>query len=218
MGIPENIDALLLRYDINQEALARIVGVSQAAVSGWRHNKRPSNANVKKICTYFGLEPNDILSDTYGLAAQERGEVIKRPGRPMAASEPAFLPLVRVGTMHSGDPDECYEQGEEVMVPAEVVQEHPNAFVMRNNGNCMDKVILDGMDGVIDPDIPPKRGDPALVQFEGGETVLRCYFPFKDMVVLSPSSHEEFEDIVIRAEDKTPFKVLGTLVWRQGAL
>ena len=172
MGIPENIDALLLRYDINQEALARIVGVSQAAVSGWRHNKRPSNANVKKICTYFGLEPNDILSDTYGLAAQERGEVIKRPGRPMAASEPAFLPLLRIGTMHSGDPDECYEQGEEVMVPAEVVQEHPNAFVMRNNGNCMDKVILDGMDGVIDPDIPPKRGDPALVQFEGGETAL----------------------------------------------
>lgn len=287
-----NILALLSLEGIDQETLARIVDVSQAAVSGWVNGtKRPSIASVEKICSHFGLEPNDILSDANGLAAQEtdlerrcsmgiaqnikayrqkadltqeqladkigvarstvtqwetgwsqprmgmvkkladafsidpsvlvsEGDASKLPmnGRPMAASEPAFLPLLRIGTMHSGDPDECYEQGEEVMVPAEVVQEHPNAFVMRNNGNCMDKVILDGMDGVIDPDIPPKRGDPALVQFEGGETVLRCYFPFKDMVVLSPSSHEEFEDIVIRAEDNVPFRVLGSLVWRQGAV
>lgn len=208
--IGDNIRRVRTAAGLTQEEFGRIAGVSNMAVSQWENGRAvPRMGAVQAIADYLGINKGEIIDDASRASF---------PGRPMAASEPAYLPLLRVGTMHSGDPDECYEQGEEVMVPAEVVQEHPNAFVMRNNGNCMDKVILDGMDGVIDPDIAPRRGDPALVQFEGGETVLRCYFPFKDMVVLSPSSHEEFEDIVIRAEDKTPFKVLGTLVWRQGAL
>ena len=35
MGIPENIDALLVKYDINQDHLARIADVTPGAVTGW---------------------------------------------------------------------------------------------------------------------------------------------------------------------------------------
>lgn len=214
MGIPENIDALLLRYDINQEALARIVGVSQAAVSGWRHNKRPSNANVKKICAYFGLEPNDILSDTYGLAAQERGEVIKRPGRPIAASEPAFLPMRRLGRVHAGDPDEEYEDDGEVMVPAKVASGHPNGFVLTVVGGCMDNEIPEGYDAVVDPDASPRNGCVAVVEVEPGEALMRRWTLAGRTLVLSADSHtEEHDDIVLSAQDAP--RLIGVVVWAQ---
>lgn len=36
MGLPENIDALLVKYDITPSTLAKIAGVSTATVSRWR--------------------------------------------------------------------------------------------------------------------------------------------------------------------------------------
>ena len=41
MGIPENIDALLVKYDITQDHLARIAGVTSGAISGWRKGSTP---------------------------------------------------------------------------------------------------------------------------------------------------------------------------------
>lgn len=70
MGVPENIDALLERFDITQETLARIAGVSPSSVSNWRRNQMPRMGAVDKICEYFGLTRDDIMSNSLGLAAK----------------------------------------------------------------------------------------------------------------------------------------------------
>ena len=50
MGIPENIDALLVKFDITQEALARIAGVAPSSVNGWRNGAgRPQERNRKNV-------------------------------------------------------------------------------------------------------------------------------------------------------------------------
>lgn len=71
MGIPENIDALLEKFDITQETLARIAGVSPSSVSHWRRGQVPRMAAVDRICEHFGLAWDDIMTNSFGLAAKE---------------------------------------------------------------------------------------------------------------------------------------------------
>ena len=49
MGVPENIDALLIKFDITQEELGNAVGLTQSAVSGWRRGKTPLKQFIKRI-------------------------------------------------------------------------------------------------------------------------------------------------------------------------
>lgn len=70
MGVPENIDALLERFDVTQEALARIAGVSPSSVSNWRRDQMPRKGAVDKICEHFGLTWDDIMSNSLGLATK----------------------------------------------------------------------------------------------------------------------------------------------------
>ncbi len=55
MGVAENIDALLVKYDITQDNLARIAQVTPGAVTGWRKGSTPRKDAVKNICDYFNL-------------------------------------------------------------------------------------------------------------------------------------------------------------------
>lgn len=76
MGVPENIDALLERFDITQETLARIAGVSPSSVSNWRRDQMPRVGAVNKICEHFGLTWDDIMSNSLGLAAKAASATI----------------------------------------------------------------------------------------------------------------------------------------------
>ena len=50
MGVPENIDALLVKFNINQDHLARIADVTPGAVTGWRKGSTPRKDAVRNIC------------------------------------------------------------------------------------------------------------------------------------------------------------------------
>lgn len=84
MGVPENIDALLERFDVTQETLARIAGVSPSSVSNWRRDQMPRKGAVNKICEHFGLTWDDIMSNSLGLATKAASPTIETS--PMVAN------------------------------------------------------------------------------------------------------------------------------------
>ena len=92
MGIPENIDALLVKFDMRPEGLARIAGVTTATISRWRTGSteaiRPKTLN--RICEALELEPDDITSDQNGLAAKEHGRVPDGAIKPCASDKPTL--------------------------------------------------------------------------------------------------------------------------------
>lgn len=71
MGLPENIDALLVKFDITQEQLARVADVNKSSVTRWRQGYSIRKSTLKKICDYFELTEDDLLSTENGLAAKE---------------------------------------------------------------------------------------------------------------------------------------------------
>ena len=217
MGIPENIDALLVKHDITQESLARSVGVSQAAVSGWRHGKKPSNHTLRKICDYYDLEPNDILSDKFGLAAKEHGAHIPPNAIPVRAGD--FSPVPLRGRVHAGKPTEAENieaREETVDIPTFLVEADADTYAAIAEGDCMNLTYPEGCIIAISPNKPPQNGSVAVVTIDGADTVMRRMYKTANTLVLSPeSTNPEHKDIVISSDDEHVVEFGGRVVWFQ---
>ena len=96
MGLPENIDALLVKYEITPEQLARVADVNPSSVSRWRKGADMRKAQRERICEYFGLTEDDLLSTASGLAAKEHGRMgVEYYGDALPDDERELLELYR---------------------------------------------------------------------------------------------------------------------------
>lgn len=217
MGIPENIDALLVKFDLKPESLARIAGVSTATVSRWRTGQTDNirKANLERICEQLELSPDDILSSSAGLAAKEHGRVpsgAKLPSEP----RPAYAPLL--GRVHAGDACEPDVIDDRIPIPYEVRSAHPDGYFLEVEGNCMSRVYPEGCHIYIDPCRQPVNGSVAVVSIDGADYVMRRLYNTGRTIVLSPDSWDDsYEDIVITGEDERTVEYVGTVVWFQPA-
>lgn len=213
MGVPENIDALLVKYDITQDSLARIAGVTPGAVTGWRKGSRPRKDAIKRICENFGLTEDDIISDVAGLAAKEHGTFSLPPNAIPVRGTSAMLPLL--GHTHMGDAvdeDTCERM---VEVPACVAERHPNGYCVHADGSCMDNRYTSDSILLVDPDMEPKNDDAVLAELPNYQSVVRVYMRGASALMLSPDSHSgEYEDIIVRPDDE-PVLIKGVIVWHQ---
>ena len=201
MGIPENIDALLVKYDITQDHLARIAGVTSGAISGWRKGSTPRKKNVQAICDYFGLTEDDILSGSVGLAAKEHGRFPS--GRFSAKGAPmAKVPLV--GNTHAGKPclPEELDEFPEVLVPQFLLDRDPGSYGREVDGDCMDRICPPGMVAVVQPGVPAKSGDVVVATIDGADSIMRRMTVINGDLILSPESHNAgHENMYIAAQD-----------------
>ena len=217
MGIPENIDALLVKYDINQDHLARIADVTPGAVTGWRKGSTPRKDAVRNICDYFNLSEDDILSENYGLAAKEYGDF---PGisnaRPAVGMAMGLAP--RLGKVHAGvlaQPDVC-DEATMVSIPQFLVDEDPDCFVVSSEGDCMDKVLSVGSDLVVSRKKQPRDNSIVMASVDGCDYIVRRLRMTANTMILSPESHNpDYEDIIIRRDSEHSLEIPGVITWYQ---
>lgn len=216
MGIPENIDALLVKFDITQEALARIAGVAPSSVNGWRNGAVPRKNAIERMCKELEITRDDIMSDEYGLAAKEHGRVPSLPkgAMPVYSSGEATVPLLTLGRVHAGALTDEEAAEHRVEVPASVCSRHPRAFALVVEGNCMNRVIPEGAHVLVDPDREPSNGSIAVVETEAYQAVMRRWYRGSSTLMLTADSYEEQEDLVFSMDDG-PVRVIGTVVWWQ---
>ena len=214
MGLPENIDALLVKHDLTQEALARIAGVTPGSVTGWRKGSRPRKEAISRLCEYFNISEDDLVSDHYGLAAKEHGRYAMPDGAMPVVPSSATVPLLTIGRVHAGAMTDEEEVAHRVEVPASVCENHPRAFALEVEGDCMDRVIPEGSHVLVDPDREPGNGSIAVVETEAYRAVMRRWYRGSSTLMLTADSHAEQEDMVVGPEDG-PVRVVGTVVWWQ---
>lgn len=214
MGLPENIDALLVKHDLTQEALARIAGVTPGSVTGWRKGARPRKEAIANLCEYFNISEDDLISDHYGLAAKEHGRYTMPSGARPIRGTSAMVPLRVLGATHAGERMDEDEAAYDVEFPASVADRHPNAFALRVEGDCMDRRYPEGCHILVDPDVEPRNGSAVVAEFEDGRSVLRNYLRGTSTLMLTADSHADHDDIVVTADD-APVRTLGVVVWFQ---
>lgn len=219
MGIPENIDALLVKFDLKPESLARIAGVSTATVSRWRTGQTDNirKANLDRMCEELELSPDDILSSSAGLAAKEHGRYAMPDGAMLPSdARPAYAPLL--GRVHAGDACEPDVIDDRIPIPYEVREAHPRGYFLEVEGGCMSRVYPEGCHIYIDPAQQPRNGSVAVVSIDGADYVMRRLYNTGRTVVLSPDSWDDcYEDIVITVDDGRTVEYVGTVVWFQPA-
>lgn len=202
MGIPENIDALLVKFDINQDCLARVAGVNPSTITRWRQGVQPREKAVRLICEHFGVSKDEILSDDLGLAAKEHGRFPSN-ALPVRGMPMAKVPLV--GSTHAGRPElpDFPDEFPLVDVPQFLLDRDPGSYGLSVDGDCMDEVCPPGMVAVVQPSVPARSGDVVVATIDGAESIMRRMTVINGDLILSPESHcKEYENIYIASTDE----------------
>lgn len=219
MSTGENIRALRDLHGITQEQLATKLGVTRESVVKWESGKiNIRDRHVSKIVELFGVDPDDIKSDAYGLAAKEHGIVPKLPPNAIIPSQPrkAYAPLL--GRVHAGDAQEPDIIEDNVSLPYEVWDAHRDGYFLQVEGGCMSKVYPEGCYIFVDPRKQPQNGSIAVVSIDGDDYVMRRLYRGANTMILSPDSWDDgYEDIVISGHDERTVEFVGVVVWFQAS-
>lgn len=206
MSINSNIRQLREAAGLTQEQLAEKAGVARSTVTQWENGwSNPRMGMVRKLAGILGVSTADIV--------YEADSVPKNAKKP-ATPKPAYAPLL--GRVHAGAAQEPDILDENIPVPYEVRERHPDAYFLQVEGNCMSKVYPEGCYILIDPGRAPQNGSVAVVSIDGSDYVMRRMYRGASTLVLSPESWDEgYEDIVVTANDETTVEFHGTVVWFQ---
>lgn len=220
MAIRENIIKVREVFDLTQDELAKIAGVTRGAVSQWEGGfSEPRMGAIQKMADYFGITKSNIIED----GGMDLIDPITKKQRslPKCAIFPkpsprATAPLL--GRVHAGSAQEPEILEDEIELPYSVRQSHPNAYFLQVEGDCMDRVYPEGCYILVDPDQEPHNGSIAAVSIDGTEYVMRRLLRTTSTMVLAPESfNDQHQDIVITAADDRTVELVGTVVWFQSS-
>lgn len=219
MNAGDNIKKLREIHDLTQEQLADKLGVTRESVVKWESGKiNIRDRHVSKLVEIYGIDPDDIKSENYGLAAKSLAET---PNFPVGAIFPAtprkaYAPLL--GRVHAGDAQAPEIIEDNVSLPYEVWDGHRDGYFLQVEGRCMSKVYPEGCYIFVDPRKQPQNGSIAVVSIGGEDYVMRRLYRGANTMILSPDSWDDgYEDIVISGHDERTVEFVGVVVWFQAS-
>lgn len=206
MSLQKNIKAFRLKQGLTQAELAAKLGVDRSSVTQWETGvTTPRMKVITKLSTLFNTTPSVLISDSSTLTKL-----------PISGST-ATLPLRTLGKVHAGVmDDDTICDDEEIQVPERVVLAYLDAFLLRVEGNCMDRVIPEGSHVVVVPHKVPTNGSIVVIRDDTYEAIMRRYYKGSSALMLSPDSYEEeYQDIIVH--DGQEITLIGVVVWWQAS-
>lgn len=221
MPISDNIKKLRQIFDVTQDELGEIAGVTGNAVSQWENGRaEPRMGAIERMAACYQISKSHLIEDG---GMDQIDPVTRKPRKPayipdgaipVYSSGEATVPLLTLGRVHAGALTDEEEAEHRVEVPASVCSRHPRAFALVVEGNCMDNVIPEGAHVLVDPDREPQNGSITVVETEAYQAVMRRWYRGSSTLMLTADSHEAQEDLVFSMDDG-PVRVIGTVVWWQ---
>lgn len=198
--------------DLTQLDLAERLGLTNRAIGAWESGRaKPRLDKLNQLADILGttsayLMDGDDPEPTPPLPTGSR-RVTGRSG---------FVPLRVLGKTHAGAPtEEIADPARVVEVPAFVAEQHPSAFALAVEGDCMDLSYPDGCVVLVDPSMSPWVGCDVVAEVSPGESVLRRYMRGQTSLMLVAHSHAEHADLVFSDEDVEEVRLLGVVCWFQ---
>jgi len=211
MSIAKNIKKLREKYNLSQEELAAIAGVTDGAVSSWeKGNSIPRMGAIQKIADHFGITKSEIIEDDDEPVSKNTDNIQKI----IPVGRSVEVPLY--GSIAAGIPLEMIEIEEHIEIPEIIGDKFPGAFLLRVNGDSMNKVVPNGMYALIDPNGEIKNGDIAAVNVNGCEATLKRFYKLQNTIVLEPDSYNPEHSPQIYDCTKNEcdeIRVIGKMVW-----
>ena len=88
----DNLNFYMKKYDIKQDVLMSVTGMSQAAVSDWMNAKKyPKIGNIQKMADYFKIDKSDLIEEKKEGDVDEDIKIIGRDMKEMTKEQRATL-------------------------------------------------------------------------------------------------------------------------------
>lgn len=211
MSIGKNIKKIRELHNLSQKELAEIAGVSDKAVSTWENGiKEPRMGVIQKIADHFGILKSDLIEDEKVMRIDPQNKI-----------KGDSVPMPLLGSIAAGVPLEMIPVIEHVNVPREVAEIYPDGFLVKVNGDSMNKIIPTGALALIDPTEDIKNGDIAAVTVNGYDATLKRFFKFQDGIALEPETYNpqiSTQFYGANEQEYNPISVKGKLVWYMAPL
>lgn len=201
MEIGKNLRRLRAKSGLTQQEVADKLDVSRVAVGQWESDRTmPRKNSLEALADLFDVTVADLMG--------EAAEPVALVGTSR------MVPLL--GHAHMGEPCDEGSLSDEVEVPADIAERHPNGFMVHAQGGCMDNRFPHDALLLVDPDMEPANGQPVLAETEDYGAVVRNYTRGSSTVMLTADSHTGDYDDIVAGPDDPPVTCRGRVVWYMG--
>lgn len=198
MAISKNIKRLRMNRDWTQEQLAEKVGVTRSTVTQWETGwSKPRMGAVEKLAAVFGVSTSDMVNDQ---------------------SEPsAFVEVPLYGSIAAGTPIEMHAVDSSHPVPTKVREKYPDAFLLKVEGESMNRVLPNGCYALVDPrQTADCNGAPYAVCVNGYDATIKRVRKLNNGFELVPDSNDptyEKRTYNFNEPDTEEITVIGRVVY-----
>lgn len=161
MGLGQKIKMYRERAGLTQEELGKAVGVSSMAVSQWENDRAvPRMGSITKLSDVLKVNLSDLLDEKHSNSHATISETHKamldyllglNPDSSTGKSDSKFTETPVYGSIAAGTPIEMIEAESTHPIPVHIHNKYPNAFLLKVEGNSMDRILPDGCYALIDP-------------------------------------------------------------------
>lgn len=196
MSIAENIKNLRKKFDLTQDQLGEIAGVSGGAVSTWeRGTAEPRMGAIQRMSDYFNISKSEIVDDAETTATKATGVAI---------------PII--SNIVAGMPADAYEDPQGYEEISFELAKTGDFVCLRVKGDSMAPVIQEGDLVVVRQQNDVDSGDIAVVRINGDEATLKKVQKSPDGITLiayNPAvyephfySNKEIEELPVEVDGK----------------
>lgn len=156
-----------LREEANysQRAVAEKIGVSDTAYQNYEYGSRDIPGNVLAALADLYETTTDYV---LGLVDYRNKRLIP------SSADGLFVDVPLHGSIAAGTPIDMLPVDDTHPVPAAVMAEHPDAFLLRVSGSSMDRILPDGCYALVDPcDDVDVDGKPYAVAVNGDTATIK---------------------------------------------
>lgn len=207
MDFSKMLRELRQKRGLSQEELADAIGVTRISVYKWEKGQ-----TLPTVDKAYALA-NALKTSVHELMGEEQLLPIEAV---VPKGSSAFVPMLELGTIHAGEPIEPIGDEVIVEVPLEVAKHHDGAFMLKVQGNCMNKRYPEGCHVLIDPHMEPTNGDAVAVMIDNENVLLRTYYKGNSALMLCADSYEDkYDDIIFDEDNYHEVTLVGVVCWFQ---
>lgn len=198
-----NLANIRKMHNKTQEQVARDLDVPISTYRSWEQQKNsPTADRLARLALYFGCSADDFII------------VGSRPGD--ITYEMRDVPVY--GAIAAGEPIEMQEIETHAPVPEKVMDGHPRSFLLRVEGDSVNRRIRSGYYALVDPDEAEPTNDRDLyaICVNGDSATIKRYKGLANGCELLPDSYDPtYRPIVFDyGEDDTPtVTIIGKVVY-----
>lgn len=191
--------------------IARRLDVNRSTISRWKSgDQSPPLSKIPEIAALFDVHPTIFVGESAD--SQIVAESSAHYGARKIKGASWKVPLY--GSIAAGQPLEMINVEDYIEIPEYIADRYPDAFLLRVNGDSMNKIVPSGMYALIDPCKEIKNGEVAAVAINGYDATLKRFFRLQNSIALEPESYNDAHTPrIYSGEEAANLKVIGKLVW-----